>query len=109
LVEHVIRNDGVTGSSPVCGTNQISYLGYFSGSSKNPRAGKPVAVGAAAFALTTGEQLKSMPGPSPKLVPNIAAATCTGTIATVSFSPLTFAKVEPPPPVIPAGDKQQQG
>jgi hypothetical protein len=21
LVEHVIRNDGVTGSSPVCGTN----------------------------------------------------------------------------------------
>jgi len=49
-----------------------------------------------------------MPGPSPKLVLNIAAATSTSTIATVSFSPLTFAKVEPPPPVIPAGDKQQQ-
>ena len=27
LVEHVIRNDGVTGSNPVCGTNQIKYLG----------------------------------------------------------------------------------
>jgi hypothetical protein len=24
LVEHVIRNDGVTGSSPVCGTNDLA-------------------------------------------------------------------------------------
>jgi hypothetical protein len=27
LVEHVIRNDGVGGSSPSCGTNQINRLG----------------------------------------------------------------------------------
>src|SRR5438132_6308717 len=27
LVEHVIRNDGVTGSSPVCGTNEFKHLG----------------------------------------------------------------------------------
>src|SRR5437588_9744741 len=26
LVEHVIRNDGVTGSNPVCGTSKIKYL-----------------------------------------------------------------------------------
>jgi hypothetical protein len=26
LVEHVIRNDGVTGSNPVCGTNNIKHL-----------------------------------------------------------------------------------
>ena len=26
LVEHVIRNDGVTGSNPVCGTKEINYL-----------------------------------------------------------------------------------
>jgi hypothetical protein len=25
LVEHVIRNDGVTGSSPVCGTSQFVF------------------------------------------------------------------------------------
>src|SRR3979409_2022816 len=29
LVEHVIRNDGVTGSNPVCGTNQINHLASF--------------------------------------------------------------------------------
>ena len=33
LVEHVIRNDGVTGSSPVCGT---SYLAGFHRSKKGP-------------------------------------------------------------------------
>jgi hypothetical protein len=27
LVEHVIRNDGVGGSNPSCGTNQIKDLG----------------------------------------------------------------------------------
>src|ERR1700680_3809308 len=26
LVEHVIRNDGVTGSNPVCGTSEIKHL-----------------------------------------------------------------------------------
>jgi hypothetical protein len=30
LVEHVIRNDGVTGSSPVCGTiHHIEFVDYF--------------------------------------------------------------------------------
>jgi hypothetical protein len=28
LVEHVIRNDGVTGSSPVCGTNDLAAFQY---------------------------------------------------------------------------------
>jgi hypothetical protein len=28
LVEHVIRNDGVTGSNPVCGTNKIKHQRY---------------------------------------------------------------------------------
>jgi hypothetical protein len=26
-VEHAVRNDGVTGSNPVCGTSNIKYLG----------------------------------------------------------------------------------
>jgi hypothetical protein len=26
LVEHIIRNDGVGGSNPSCGTNKINYL-----------------------------------------------------------------------------------
>jgi hypothetical protein len=29
LVEHVIRNDGVTGSSPVCGTTPVQTLHRF--------------------------------------------------------------------------------
>ena len=28
-VEHIIRNDGVGGSIPSCGTNKIKYLGRF--------------------------------------------------------------------------------
>jgi len=28
LVEHVIRNDGVTGSSPVCGTTLFSNIAF---------------------------------------------------------------------------------
>ena len=28
-LEHFIRNDGVTGSNPVCGTNQIKHLAKF--------------------------------------------------------------------------------
>jgi hypothetical protein len=29
LVEHVIRNDGVTGSNPVCGTNRVARFAIF--------------------------------------------------------------------------------
>src|SRR5207244_10965085 len=39
LVEHVIRNDGVTGSSPVCGTSQINHLASFARYPKRPRVG----------------------------------------------------------------------
>ena len=34
LVEHVIRNDGVTGSNPVCGTSKIKYLASIAGDPK---------------------------------------------------------------------------
>jgi hypothetical protein len=37
LVEHVIRNDGVTGSSPVCGTSLFDHLEHLAGSPTNPR------------------------------------------------------------------------
>jgi hypothetical protein len=67
------------------------------------------AVGAMIFAYGTGEQLKAMPGPSPNLLLNIAAASSTSSVASTAFSPTTFAKIEPPPPVVPPGDRQQQG
>ena len=37
LVEHVIRNDGVTGSNPVCGTSQNTHLVYLSRNRNFPR------------------------------------------------------------------------
>jgi hypothetical protein len=67
------------------------------------------AVGAAIFAYGAGEQLKAMPGPSPNLLLNIATAGSTSTVSAVSLNLTTLAKIEPPPPVIPPGDKQQQG
>jgi hypothetical protein len=67
------------------------------------------AVGAAIFAYGTGEQLKAMPGPAPGLLLNIATAGGTSTVSIVSFNLTTLAKIDPPPPVIPPGDKQQQG
>lgn len=67
-------------------------------------------VGAAAFAFATGEHFKSMPGPSPNLLLGAIATTSTSsTVSFVTYSPMTFAKVEPPPPIIPAGDRQEQG
>jgi hypothetical protein len=35
LVEHVIRNDGVTGSNPVCGTSKTKHLGKIRGSAQS--------------------------------------------------------------------------
>jgi hypothetical protein len=38
-VEHVIRNDGVGGSNPSCGTSKIKHLAQSARSSENPRVG----------------------------------------------------------------------
>jgi hypothetical protein len=43
LVEHVIRNDGVGGSSPSCGTNQIKHLAKIASASKAARVGTVLA------------------------------------------------------------------
>jgi hypothetical protein len=68
-------------------------------------------VGMAFFAYRTGEHFQAMPGPSPSQMLSIVTAGSTSTVASVGLvlSPMTFAKAEPAPPVIPPGDRQQQG
>jgi hypothetical protein len=66
------------------------------------------AVGVAAFAFTSGESLRAMPGPSGKLLLNIITASSTATSVGMGFSPASFAKIDPAPLLIPSADKQQQ-
>jgi hypothetical protein len=40
---------------------------------------------------------------------SLATAPSTGSISAVTFNLTTFAKIDPPPPVVPPGDRQHQG
>jgi hypothetical protein len=58
-------------------------------------------------AYGAGEHFETPKAPAPIL--KLAITASTSSAAIVTFNPTTFAKVDPPPPVVPAGDKQQQG
>jgi hypothetical protein len=56
-----------------------------------------------------GLHFETYPGPSPKTLFNIAAATSTSSLsaASITMNLTSFAKIEPSP-IVPAKDKQQQ-
>jgi hypothetical protein len=72
----------------------------------------PAVVAATVVAYTAGEQLRySDPSPAPSRILNFAAgAGSTGTISAVMLlNPTSFARIDPPPPIVPPGDRHQQG
>jgi hypothetical protein len=71
---------------------------------------KPVVIlaGAAFVAYQAGEHLRYLE-PSPGQVIGLATATSTASVSVgLVFSPATFAKVEPPPPIVPPNQKFEQ-
>jgi hypothetical protein len=68
-------------------------------------------IGCAAAAYVAGEHLRFPEAPAKQtLTVGLATASSTSNVAmAVPFSTTTFAKVDPPPPVVPPGDRQQQG
>jgi hypothetical protein len=69
-----------------------------------------VVVGAALAAYVAGEHLNYTKAPAKQML-SLATTTSTSStsVASITFNPSTFAKVEPPPPVVPPGDRQGQG
>jgi hypothetical protein len=68
-----------------------------------------IVVGCALSAYVAGEHLQFATAPAKQAIQVvIASSTSTTSGAAVGFSPMTFAKVEPPPPAVPPGDKQEQ-
>jgi hypothetical protein len=65
-------------------------------------------IGCTVAAYLAGEHIEFSKAPAKQMV-SIATASSTSATAQVAFNPTTFAKVDPPPPVVPPGDRQQQG
>jgi hypothetical protein len=65
-------------------------------------------IGCTLCAYVAGEHLQFSKAPAQQVL-GFATASSTGSIAAVTFNPSTFAKVEPPRPVVLPGDLQQQG
>jgi len=59
-------------------------------------------------ASAAGQKFDASPVVPAKQVLSIAISSST-TSAAITFNPMTFAKIDPPPPVVPPGDRQQQG
>ena len=65
----------------------------------------PVLVGAVVIGYGAGEQLR-FSHPSPSQVLSIPTTASTSSASVVHFSTTTFAKIDPPPPILPPGDRQ---
>jgi hypothetical protein len=66
-------------------------------------------VAGSAFGLYTHAQSFDIsPAPAPKSLLSIAAASSTSSVSAITLNLTTFAKLDPPPPIVPAKDKQQQ-
>jgi len=65
-------------------------------------------IGVTLAAYVAGEHLEFSKAPATQ---TLALGTTSSTSATTTamLNPMTFAKIEPPPPVVPPGDKKQQG
>jgi hypothetical protein len=59
-------------------------------------------------AYVAGEHLEFAKAPAKQMLV-LATATSTSATSAVVFNPMTFATVEPAPPVVPPRDKQTQG
>jgi hypothetical protein len=55
-----------------------------------------------------GEHLEYLKAPAKQML-TVATIASTSSAAVATFNPMTFAKVDPRPPVVPPGDRQQQG
>jgi hypothetical protein len=76
---------------------------------KKPSPVIGIVVGASFAAYHAGQNLHYMT-PSPGQLIGIATAASTASVsAIVLTSPMTFAKIEPPPPVVPPNQKFEQG
>lgn len=65
-------------------------------------------IGCAVTFYVAGQHLEFANAPA-KQVLALAASTSTSTSVAVTFNTMSFAKVDPPPPLVPPGDRQQQG
>jgi hypothetical protein len=69
-----------------------------------------IVVGASFVAYHAGENLHyATPSPSPLIGIATAASTTASASAIVLTSPMSVAKIEPPPPVVPPNQKFEQG
>jgi hypothetical protein len=68
----------------------------------------PTLVGCSLFAWAAGEQLR-FSHPSPSQILTVGTAASTSSVSAIGFNTTTFAKLDPPPPVAPPGDRQNQG
>lgn len=68
-----------------------------------------VAAGCVVTTLQAGERLQFAGAPA-KALTSITTASSSGPMSVVVvYHPMTFAKVDPPLPVVPPGDRQEQG
>lgn len=67
-----------------------------------------IIVGCALSAYVAGEHLEYSKAPAKQYL-SVGSITTTSSATSFGFNPVTFAAVEPPPPVIPPRDRQQQG
>jgi hypothetical protein len=77
--------------------------------SKNTKAATSIVVSAGVFTFGSAAHGQDYIGPAPQTLLNIATTTSTASsnVSMLMFNPTTFARVEPPPPVIPAGKRVQ--
>jgi hypothetical protein len=67
-------------------------------------------VGATLAAYVAGEHLEFSKAPAKQAITMMLGTTSNTSVASVvTFNPTTFAQIEPPPPIVPAGDRKQQG
>jgi hypothetical protein len=59
-------------------------------------------------AYVAGEHLEFSKAPAKQMLV-LSTTSSTSATSVATFNPTTFAHVDPPPPVVPPGDRQQQG
>jgi hypothetical protein len=65
-------------------------------------------IGCALGAYIAGEHLEFFKAPAQQTL-RLATAPSTGSISAVTLNLSTFAKIDAPPPLVPPGDRQDQG
>jgi hypothetical protein len=67
-----------------------------------------IVIGCAVVFDVAGQHLEFAPAPAKQTLALAISSSTTSTTA-VMFNTTTFAKVDPPPPLVPPGDRQWQG